>query len=151
MTVAEVADALRANTESSRSLFSRPDKAFSGKIDQDRFSVTRVVRNYHNSFVPQMSGVVIPDNGGARIDVRLTLLPFVKGFMLIVGPIAIMGGIFRILSGTPGGIALAFIPLIMFLLGLLLTHAAFRFELTRSKRSLREILNATEIDSEPDA
>ena len=158
MTVAEVAFALRTNTETSRSLFRRPDKPFSGKVDQDRFTITRVIRNYKNSFVPQMSGVVIPDNGGARIDIRLTLLPLVKGFMVlwfgflfIFSPIAIIAGISRLLSGNTDGIAFTLIPIIMLVFGFLLTHGAFRFEIPRSKRSLREIISATEIDSEQGA
>ena len=158
MVPSEVSDVLRKNTKASRSWLRRPDETFFGHVDSERFTITRVIRNYQNSFVPQMSGVITPEDSGSRIDVRLTLLPFVRvfmtlwfGFLFVVGPICVVAGIIGIMSGKGDGGILIVVPMIMLIFGLLLTHGAFRFEVPHSKRSLREVLSATEIDSEQDA
>lgn len=158
MPPSEVADVLRKNTKASRSWLRRPDETFFGHVDSERFTITRVIRNYQNSFVPQMTGVIIPESSGSRIDVRLTLLPFVRilmtlwfGFLFVVGPICVAAGIVSLMSSKGDGGIMVVVPMIMLIFGLLLTHGAFRFEVPRSKRSLREVLSAAEINSEQDA
>ncbi|MCB1234774.1 MAG: hypothetical protein KDM91_06865 [Verrucomicrobiae bacterium] len=73
------------------------------------------------------------------------------GFLFVVGPICVVAGIIGLMSGKGDGGIMVVVPMIMLIFGLLLTHGAFRFEVPRSKRSLREVLSATEIDSEQDA
>jgi hypothetical protein len=155
MIPSEVSDVLRKNTKASRSWLRSPDETFFGHVDSEQFTITRVLKNYQNSFVPQMSGVISPENSGSRIDVRLTLLPFVRlfmmlwfGFLFVVGPICVVAGIIGFMSGKVDGVIMLVVPVIMLIFGLLLTHGAFRFEVPRSKRSLREVLSATEINSE---
>lgn len=151
----EVAEVLRRNTVETLSLFRVSDKTFSGQVDASRFSVRRVLRDSHNSFVPQMAGVIIAENSGSKINVRLTLMPTVRlfmtlwfGFLFVVGPVCVVLGVAQIVSGDTEGAMMIGVPIGMLVFGMLVTHGAFRFEVPRSRKCLLEVLRATEIGNE---
>lgn len=124
--------------------FSGNSKPYEGSVDQDgTFSIRRLI-NYRNSFLPVIEGVVENEGRGSRVKVKMRLNTFVLVFISIwlgiVGIVSVVMLIVAIRSGVldQGTV----IPLGMFLFGAVLTVLAFKFESTRSKRDLAELLQA---------
>lgn len=125
---------LRENTHTGGWLrFRRPSKIFQGKVAETSFSISRVITDYRNSFVPEVTGEVMPDGSGSRVHVTMELLPFVKafmrfwfGFLFIVGLSVLFAAI---TSFDARKMPLVLIPVVMCVFGYALTHGAFRFDI----------------------
>lgn len=155
LTPAEVAKVLKENTSSSMTLFWRPKESFYGCVDEGSFGITRVDPNNPNPFAPRMNGVIVPEEEGSRLDVRLNLSPFVKvfrgiwfvglGFSVVAG----LGvAVVRILAGKMDGLLFVVAPIMEMLIGFLLIYGGFRFGTPMSKRSLCEVLDGIEVERE---
>lgn len=55
---------------------------FKGYIYQSKFTIQRNL-SYRNSFQAEISGEIFTEGNGCKIDVRLSLMPFVKGFLML--------------------------------------------------------------------
>ena len=153
----EVADAIRRNTEALQPWFSESNKMFFGQIESNHFIINRNLKGFKNLFAPRMTGVIIPGNSGTRINVQLMPLPLVKALMIlwfgclfILGSVSVILGILGLFLDGIGGALMIAGPFIILAFGLLLTHGALRFYVPYSKQCLIELLNATEVSSEPD-
>ena len=152
MSPEEVCSALRKNTHIGFLLFKKPEQPFMGHVDGQSFSLIRVLRDYRNSFVPKITGHILPNNTGSKLQITMSLLPFVKlflrfwfGFLFVLGPVFIAVGIFS--SGLEYKIFII-IPIAMFAFGYALTQSAFRFEIPKTKDALLKIIDGQEETSE---
>lgn len=139
---------LRENVEPERTfrfrgfLFSGNGKPYEGSVNQNgTFSIKRLI-NYRNSFLPVIEGVVEHEGRGSRVKVKMRLNTFVLVFIAIwLGVVGIVS-IAMLIGALNSGILDrgTFIPLGMFLFGAVMTVLAFKFESTRSKKDLAELL-----------
>jgi len=120
------------------------DKPYEGEIGEHSFEIIRII-NYRNSFLPVLKGRISPEGMGSKIEVEMSLHPFVFVFMLVwlgmVGQIAVLFLITSIASGQFEAAAL--IPVGMFMFGCLLPLIGFKPEAARSKQFLEQLLEST--------
>ena len=155
MNAATVIDVLRKNTKNSWFATPRSGKVFFGEVEDGRFAVSRVL-DYQNAFVPRMVGSVIPDGNGSSISIRMTLNSWVGisiklmiGFLFVMGSVAVISGIVLLRSGDMAGWGYVLSPLIPFVFVRYLVFTGFREEVPQSKHCLIELLDGTEVGSEP--
>ncbi|MBB6237555.1 hypothetical protein HDC90_002177 [Pedobacter sp. AK013] len=55
---------------------------FKGYIYQSTFTIQRNL-SYRNSFQAEISGEIFTEGNGCKVDVQLSLMPLVKGFLMI--------------------------------------------------------------------
>ena len=127
-------------------------KTYIGKIYTNSFEIKRVI-SYRNSFLPKINGEIQDDNNGCKIFVKMSLIEFVKVFMIIW----LSGVVFACLASlysiflknginTDGGLFM-FIPFLMLIVGVLMIYFGFKLESKKSIKDLEEILKAKIIES----
>lgn len=121
-----------------------PDKPYEGEIGEHSFQIIRII-NYRNSFLPLIKGRITPSEMGSKIEVEMSLQPFVFVFMLVwLGMVGQFGVIFLISSIAEGKFEpAALIPVGMFMFGCLLPLIGFKPEAARSKQFLEQLLEST--------
>jgi len=64
-------------------IFRNPDDVpFKGYINGSKFNISRNL-SYRNSFQAEISGEIFAESSGCKIVIRLSLIPFVKGFLML--------------------------------------------------------------------
>jgi hypothetical protein len=110
-----------------------PNELFLGSIKDSSFCICRNIR-YRNSFLPRIRGKITAENSGSYIDISMQLHPFVAVFMT--------GWLFFV-GLTAFALAPAqkefFIPLGMFVFGILLTAGGFIPEAIKAKNMLTSL------------
>ena len=131
-----------------KSSYSKP---YIGKIYTNRFEIKKVV-NYRNSFLPIIKGEIKDGINGAKIDVKMGLVDFVKAFMILwLGGVsfgcigALYSLIFTDTANSEAGFFM-FIPFAMLLFGLVMVSFGFKTESQKSIKDLEEILKAKIIE-----
>ncbi len=126
-------------------------KPYQGEVSPNRFKISRVIY-YRNSFLPIIKGELKADLGGTRLDIKMSLHPFVIVFMAIwfggVG-LGAMATIFGALStliqegitSLPSLFPLG-IPWGMFIFGYLLVMGFFKFEAAKSKAFFQKLFES---------
>jgi hypothetical protein len=116
------------------------EKPFEGEVKADEFEIRRVT-GYRNSFLPEVSGRVIPTAHGSRIEGRMRLHTAVAVFMVVWFG---MGGMFTavmwlsVLAGKKWEpVFLA--PLGLLAFGWLICVGGFNYEVSRALRMLRDV------------
>lgn len=99
------------------------DGRMTGTIEVETFALQHRVPGVRNSWRPRLHGTLIPSNGGTRVEVKLSVHPFVAVFTFLHG---------------------------LFLLGLswLLGIGAFSWEVGKATAALTEVLEATAVGEE---
>jgi hypothetical protein len=122
-------------------------KKFEGMVTDSTFTINRVI-NYHNSFLPLISGHMEEKANGTEIALTLrpnTKVTFLMGLWMAGACFAFVT-IF-IASFTKGGSAIAvLIPLGMIAAGIIMVRMGFATESEKAKEELAELLQA-EINS----
>lgn len=79
-----LSESISNNQNTSISFFSQNlnTAPFKGYVFQSKFNIQRNL-SYRNSFQADISGEIFEQGSGCKIDVRLTLTPFVKVFLAI--------------------------------------------------------------------
>lgn len=115
------------------------DKRFTGRVEDDSFEIRRIL-GYRNSFAPMSRGTISTVGRGARIDVRMTLHPFVAVFIGVWST----GVLFALVAFATAGSEriYALLPLLMLAFLYAMTLLAFWFEANKQERALREIFQA---------
>lgn len=125
-----------------RSLFSKPDTNgyFSGFILNGTFSLTPII-NYRNSFLPDITGTIVPQGDGCKIRVQMALSKPVFLFMCIwLGGISIVciGSIIQCLINWSFNWAILF-GFGMFLVGYGIMTGGFKAESGDAQKKLLSI------------
>lgn len=147
MTPTELLDRLSQFVEPrqywARSLFRKSrSKAFEGELDIQGFKLRPII-GYRNSFIPQISGKVIAVEGGSKIQVEMSLHPFVKSLMtswlgsIGLGAVAITVNMILTLSFNP----LIFFTSFMWCFGYYLTKFGFNKEAHSAQQTLNDVFN----------
>ncbi|HBF38424.1 MAG TPA: hypothetical protein DDW50_14040 [Firmicutes bacterium] len=120
-------------------LFYSGGKEFKGKIRDDHFLISRIIR-YNNSFLPMIEGTIYPNNFGSNIKITMRLHKLVFGFWIVWMAMVflISLGFLRNLLSSPGTISL--IPLLMLIFGYFIGIIPFNIEVNKAKRLLQEIM-----------
>ena len=125
-------------------LFSRSDRAFTGYIVNGTFEFKRII-SYSNSFLPQIKGSTEPWMNGSRVHIKMRMHNAVIGFMCLWLGMALLFGVGFLVQELNKGpfevVDLA--PFLMFGFGYVLATGGFKFESTKAKNMLLEILNGT--------
>lgn len=131
-----------------KSSYSKP---YIGKIYLNRFEIKKVV-TYRNSFLPVIKGEIKEGINGAKINIKMGLVDFVKVFMILwLGAVsfgcigALYSLIFTDTANSEAGFFM-FIPFAMLLFGLGMVSFGFKAESQRSIKDLEEILQAKVIE-----
>ncbi len=124
-----------------------------GEVGANGFELYRVIR-YRNSFLPLISGKVLPVKGGSRVEGTMELHPFVAVFvafwMCACLLFCLITGLHitrDVLFGNLPNCGL-FVPFVMILFGWGLTASCFTVEANRSLRLLRETVAAEPKDAQ---
>ena len=137
---AQVAAHLRAR-RSFWERFTWRASGFEGGVTGDRFQFSRIV-GYGNSFLPVVRGRIRAEPGGSRIEVTMTMHPFVMLFLVLWG-VGFGAGAVSALAGaiqrhtTDNLIVVAILPIAYLAITL-----AFGIEALTAERFVREILPA---------
>ena len=132
--------------------FATDHKPYEGKVEGYQFQISRVI-NYRNSFLPMIHGKVLPEMPGSSI--RITMRPhgLVIAFMIFwlgsVGFFFLAMLVSFISSATQnnmGDLSMLLIPGGMFAFGYALILGGFKFESIKSKKFLRELFQAEEVE-----
>ncbi|MGZ3765938.1 MAG: hypothetical protein ACXVB0_13195 [Mucilaginibacter sp.] len=145
---AEVQDRLSKEVEppqrlSFKNLFSFGSGAyFSGYVVNGTFECKRMI-NYRNSFLPIIKGTTETYLNGSRLHVKMSMHIAVVIFMCFwLGGVGVFGIGFLLQNYSKGGFEPAsLIPVGMFVFGYVLATSAFKFESTKAKDKLLEILD----------
>ncbi|OXA76324.1 hypothetical protein SAMN05444397_10147 [Flavobacterium aquidurense] len=131
-----------------KSSYSKP---YIGKTNSNRFEIKRVV-NYRNSFLPVIKGQIKDGINGAKINVKMGLVDFVKVFMILwLGAVSLgcAGAIYSLFftdtANSEAGFFM-FIPFAMLLFGLAMVYFGFKTESKKSIKDLEGILHAKVIE-----
>ncbi|WP_343697209.1 hypothetical protein [Flavobacterium sp.] len=122
-------------------------KPYVGKIYGNKFKIKRAI-NYRNSFLPIIKGEIKEDISGSKIIVKMSLVEFVKVFMIIwLGGafIACIAVTYNILFNNGLNSEAGFFMLIpygMLLLGIAMAGFGFKVESKKSTQDLEKILQA---------
>jgi hypothetical protein len=141
----EVKERLTINTEIKMPLFSlcySGGKKFTGKIGEDNFLISRIIR-YNNSFLPVIEGVIYPSAYGSKIHITMRLNKFVLGFWVFWMSMVLLVTIVLLQAILLKQKFENLIPLLMLLFGYFLCIIPFNFEVNKAKRILDSIINPT--------
>ena len=128
--------------------FSGNHKPYQGKLNDDRFEVTRII-HYRNSFLPVIKGEIRPGLGGSVVDITMHPHIFVIVFMIIWFGIA--GSLFFGLLCTAlvsiwhstgertADLVGVIFPAGFFVFGYVMVMGGFKFESVKSKAFFREL------------
>ena len=131
------------NGFSFKSLFSSSSgNYFSGNVINGVFEFKRVI-SYRNSFLPQIKGATEAWINGSRIHVTMRMHIAVIIFMCMwLGGVGLAGVGILLQSLSKGGFEpTAFIPFGMFLFGYVLSTGGFKYESSKARNKLVELLN----------
>ncbi|HET6227309.1 MAG TPA: hypothetical protein VFF27_13580 [Bacteroidia bacterium] len=124
-------------------LFSKPAKPFSGKMDKDQFTITRIV-SYNQTFVPIISGNVLSKNNKTVVEVTMRLqspvAAFIRFWIIAVVILCTASIVFLCYNGVYEVRDLT--PFLLLFVGSLAFFLPFKFEVTKAKKILAELLNA---------
>jgi len=132
-----------SNGFSFKSLFSSSSgKYFSGYAINGVFEFKRVI-SYRNSFLPQIKGSTEAWINGSRVHVTMRMHIAVIIFMCMwLGGVGLAGVGILLQSLSKGGFESAeFIPFGMFLFGYALSTGGFKYESSKARNKLVELLN----------
>lgn len=118
-------------------------KRYEGEIGKNSFNIKRIIW-YRNSFLPQISGTIISEKEGTRIKVKMRLHLFVLIFICVfcsILVIALLVGLYASFLFNHLG-RMTLFPLGMLAFAYLMTIFGFNFESRKSKKDLKEILEA---------
>lgn len=139
----KVFDILQSNTESKR--FMRGWGAyryFEGECTKEGFKISRVIQ-YRNSFLPVITGCIVPEGTGSLVKIKMRLPVFASVFMTFWLVIPVLASLIS-LPGLLAGLALtdpsALIPPSMVIFGIALTSGGFWFEASKQQDKLMEML-----------
>ena len=114
---------------------------FAGAVEDDSFQIWRCIR-YRNSFLPRIEGQLASTPGGTRVNVAMSMHPYVLVFTLCW--LSFMGyGTWHAEHSEPSPANL--IPCGMFVFGLTLSLGAFFTEALKA----RTLLSSAMLDSRP--
>jgi hypothetical protein len=129
-------------------LFSKPAKPFSGKMDKDQFTITRIVR-FNRTFVPIITGTVFIKNNKTAIEINMRLQSPVAAFMrfwlITVFVLCTAAIVFLCYNGLYEFRDLT--PFLLLLVGTLAFYIPFRLEVSKAKKMIVELLHAEENDN----
>lgn len=117
---------------------------YTGRVYQNKFEIKRNI-NYRNSFLPTIKGEVIDGINGAKINVKMDLIIFVKFFMSIWlsgVSIALVFALNTLFTDKSSSINIISIPLIMLIAGIAMMLFCFKYESRKSIEDLKKILMA---------
>lgn len=147
----EVRALLQSVTDSERKWFSYPDKEFVGKIGEADFKIMPVPgdivvlgikMHVKNSFLPVIVGRIQAEGIGTVVDVRMRLLWFVFGFMVVWFSVPVFSFLILLLAliaGDPDGWMI--VPMAAFILfGQILVKCGFYYPARKARRRLEELL-----------
>lgn len=117
-------------------------KSVNRGIGYNTFNIQRVI-SYRNSFLPEIKGE-IEDQGRDRIvKVEMKLYTFVAIFMIVwLAVVATIGISFLAAMPAEGGEFFIFLPVMMLVFGVAMFYGGFKYESTKSKKELQQILDA---------
>lgn len=119
------------------------DKYFEGEVSDIGFKLSRII-SYRNSFLPIIKGSFEESASGLKINISMSMHPFVNAFMLIwfggVG-IGFFATIFSFLKSPTDFHSAFFVPAGMLLFGWGLVSIGFWSEARKAKEKLKTILN----------
>jgi hypothetical protein len=144
LTVNEVVAALSGYVEPKRfwrNPFSRDHKDYQGLVSAEGFKMSRII-HHRNSFLPVIKGRMHPMTRGARVEVTMSLHPFIAAFwvlwLAILGSGSLTGGAAWLASPRD---ALRLAPVAMFAFGYLLCTLSFKWESRKERQFLLELLD----------
>ena len=118
-------------------------KYFEGDVSDSGFKLTRII-SYRNSFLPIIKGSFEERASGLKVDVSMSMHPFVIAFMLFwfggVG-IGFITMLFSFIKSPTNFHPASLIPAGMLLFGWVLVSVGFWPEARKAKEKLNEILN----------
>lgn len=119
-------------------------KTYEGDINRQEFSIQRIIW-YRNSFLPRITGTMLSELHGTRIDVKMRLHPWVIIFSWFwcscVGLVCI-----GILTQAFDNSVFSLIPFGMLLFYYTMTMGAFKFESVPTKKALQKLFDAEMIE-----
>jgi hypothetical protein len=115
---------------------------FEGAVDQGDFTLSRVI-SYRNSFLPVITGQIVPAPTGSQVVISMRPRWFALVFWIVwmSGVTAFLAILLLLRHGVqnrPIGITVA---LGLFIFGYLLCTASFGFEARRAYQMLRNVIN----------
>lgn len=139
----EVRMLLQSVTDSERKWFAVPgNKAFVGKIGEADFKIMPGPGSMRNSFQPVMIGRIRREGNRTIVDVRMRLLWFVFGFMVVWFSVPVFSFLILLLAlitGNPDGWMA--VPVAVFILfGQILVRCGFYYPAKRARRMLEELI-----------
>jgi hypothetical protein len=114
----------------------RDDKTFKGTIDASSFRIMRRIR-YRNSFQPVIRGTITELRPGSRIDVRMTLHPFVAVFAIVWLALACN---FLFMGFSSAVTSFVWIPTLMVVAFVAMLVGGFAFEAWKGRKLLEQAL-----------
>lgn len=126
------------------SLFSETGKGLEGRVFKKSFEVHRAI-GYRNSFLPIISGRLIPHAGGTKVRIKMTLHPFVLAFLFYAGGfLGIMAA--AVFFGSDHAYEPSALPPFLGMGGFmaLLTYGGFFAEAGRSRALAEELFRQVE-------
>lgn len=159
-TPGEVQALLQSVTDSERKWFrfTYPDKAFVGRVGETDFRIMPVPgdivvlgikMHVKNSFLPVIVGRIRAEGSGTVLDIRMRLLGFVFGFMVVwfsVPVLVFLISLLALITGDPDGWMV--VPMAAFILvGQIMVRCAFYYPAKKARYGLEKLLGeASEVD-----
>ncbi len=125
----------------------RSSKPYEGYLYGNEFSMSRII-SYRNSFLPTINGLVKKELDGTSIKVKMRLPVFAIVFLSIWYGALVLAFIVLIVQtlNKEGFNPVMLVPLGMMIFAYLLTMGAFKFESSKTKNYLKNLLEAEIIE-----
>jgi hypothetical protein len=123
--------------------FEANTKYFSGDITDNDFQLRRII-SYKNSYLPEITGAILPGAKGIRVSITMKLNKYVVLFMAIwLSMVALfeIAAATSIIVGGKRDLPLVLIPFGLLIFGLLLPSVGFWFEAKAQEAKLRSLLS----------
>ncbi|WP_293313670.1 hypothetical protein [Pedobacter sp. UBA5917] len=115
---------------------------FKGYIYRSKFTIQRNL-SYRNSFQAEISGEIFAEGNGCKIDIELSLMPFVKVFLTVwcsIAAFAFLGILFGAITALNPNFALAaLVPLGMLGFCYLITSLGFKSDCEECRKALNAV------------
>lgn len=118
-------------------------KLYEGRINGNEFNITRII-GYGNSFLPIIKGKIEKGFNGTKVNVKMSLQPFIIFFMFIwfvgigIGCFAALAMMFNEERFEP----MSLIPFGMLIFGYAIVTGGFKYESIKSKKYLAQLFEA---------
>lgn len=128
---------------------SRTDKPYQGEVKAKGFVISRVI-NHRNSFLPEITGEVSHEIVHTAVKIDMQLAWFVRVFMLfwfgalVTSLVLCVGAIINDARAASTFEPFWLVPVPMLIFGYLLVTLSFRYEVNKSKKFLRDLLQGWE-------